>query len=117
MTVGYLKKQLEKFNDSDRIILDNGHYKADSRNEILYAIKLRPNNSEEPFPVVVLQTKDDFDVAAELKAALEHFSEENYDEADALSELFEMGYTLEDFMYDQNEYEWAKAVAEGHGLL
>ena len=110
MTVKMLKEILLKYNDDDRVILDNGHYEADSQNEVLYAIKLQPGNAKEPLPVVVLQTRDDFDVPEELEASLEYFQKENYGEADALSELFEMGYTLDDFKYDKTRHEWAKQI-------
>lgn len=63
---------------------------------------------KEPRPVVICQTKNDFDVPNELEAQIEHFKEENWDEADALSQLLEYGFTIEDFKYDESRYNWAK---------
>jgi len=56
-------------------------------------------------------------VPNELEAQIEHFKEENWDEADALSQLLEYGFTIEDFKYDESRYNWAKTVGKEHGLL
>ena len=51
-----------------------------------------------------------------LEKALETYMEENWDEADALSDLFDKGYVLDDFKYNEERYEWANRVASEHGL-
>lgn len=56
-------------------------------------------------------------VSAALTKALERYEKGNWDEADALSDLFAKGYALEDFSYDPVRYEWAKNIAEEHGLI
>ena len=117
MTVRHLKELLKNFNDDDRLIIDNGEYEANSANEIIFAYKIRVGGEPTYRPVVICQTKDDFDVSCELEAQLEHFQEENWDEADALARLLEFGFVLDDFKYDQDRYNWAKAVIEEHGLL
>lgn len=111
MTVRILKEILDGFDDDVRVIIDNGHYNADPRNEIILAFKMLNGNS------VVLQTRDDFDVSNELEATLEHYAKEDMDECDAMMELMEMGFTLDDFRYDDNRYEWAKRVANEYGLI
>ena len=117
MTIKHFKELLNGFDDNDRIILDLGdNMKATSENEVIYAFKHRKSSESECAPVVVLQTKADFDVAEELEAALKHYEEENYEEEDALSELLEMGYVLEDFKRI-DRYDWATRVAEEHGLI
>ena len=117
MTVGVFKKILDGFNDTDRIIIDNGEHEANPSNEVIFAYKVRHPDEKEARPVVILQTRDDFDVPNELEAQMKHFSEENWDEADALSELFGYGFTLDDFKYDETRYEWAKRIAEKYGLV
>lgn len=56
-------------------------------------------------------------VKAELEKSLDKYSKGNWDEADALDDLFAKGYTLDDFHYDSVRYEWAKTIAEEHGLI
>lgn len=117
MTVGHMRKLLESFNDTDRLIIDNGEYEANSENEIIFAYKVKVHGEKEPRPVIICQTKNDFDVPNELEAQIERFKSGNWDEADALAELLEYGFTLDDFKYDRDRYDWAKAVGEEHGLL
>ena len=117
MTVAHLKELLKNFDDNDRIIIDNGNYEATPANEIIYMYKILKGNGKETLPVVICQTRADFDVENELEAAFVHFQEENWEEADALDFLFNLGYTLNDMKYDLDRYEWAKRVAEEHGLV
>ena len=117
MTVKMLKEILEKCNDDDRVIIDaDDNLKATPNNEIIYAIKHRRIMDPVCAPVVVLQTRADFDVEEELRAALEHYEEENWTEEDALAELFEMGYTIADFV-GIGQDDWARRVALEHGLI
>lgn len=120
MTVGRLKELLQNFNDTDRLVIDNGEYKATSANEIIFAYKIRTLGEPSARPIVIFQTKNDFDVPNELEEQLTHFKEaygEDYSDAENLSELFELGFVLDDFKYDQDRYNWAKKVAEDNGLL
>lgn len=116
MTVGRLKKLLQNFNDTDRLVIDNGERKATSANEIIFAYKIKMGKESTPRPIVIFQTKNDFDVPNEIEAQIEHFKtsyhDENFSDADILAELFELGFVLDDFKYDQNRYNWAKKVAE-----
>jgi hypothetical protein len=67
---------------------------------------------------VDMHTKADYDVGSELEARLENAIENMEYEEDFLSECLEDGYTIEDFKEVSNErYEWAKRVAEEHGLI
>lgn len=117
MTVRFLKELLKNFNDDDRLIIDNGEYEANSANEIIFAYKISVYGEKEPRPVVICKTKNDFDVPNELEAQMERFEKENWDEADALSELLEYGFVIDDFKYDESRYNWAKTVGEENGLL
>ncbi len=117
MTIKHLKELLKGFNDDDRIIIDLGDtMHATAENEVLYAFKHRKSSEPEYAPVVVLQTRADIDVSEELSASLNHYEEEGYAEGDALSELLEIGYTLEDFKSIER-YDWAKRVADECGLV
>lgn len=117
MTVGHFKKLLDSFNDDDRLIIDNGEYEANPANEIIFAYKLTVSGEEKPRPVIICQTRNDFDVSNELEAQIERFRDENRDEADALTELIEYGFTVDDFKYDRDRYLWAMETAEKHGLI
>lgn len=117
MTVGKFKELLKGFNDNDRIIIDADNvFAATPKNEVLYAFKHKSSTDEDWAPVVMLQTRNDIDVTEELEAYIQHCIDDNVDEVDALMDLFEIGYTLEDFKYNNDRYEWACRVAEGHGL-
>lgn len=93
MTVRHLKILLKGFNDDDRIILDNGNYQADCKNEILYAFKLKASNESDYKPVVILQTREDIDVCEELSAYIEHSKANGMTKDDVINELLEIGYT------------------------
>lgn len=117
MTVRHLKEILKNFNDNDRLVIDNGEYEANSANEVIFAYKIRVADELTYRPIVICQTKNDFDVSCELEAQIERFKEENWDEADALMELLEYGFVLDDFKYDPDRYNWAKMIGEEHGLI
>lgn len=53
----------------------------------------------------------------DLEAKLKRYEEENWDETDAVMDLFEQGYTVDSFRYDPKRYKWAKRIAETHGLI
>ena len=54
----------------------------------------------------------------DLEAELEKYARDGWDETDALSDLFSKGFTLDDFSkYGDTRYEWAKTIAEEHGLI
>ncbi len=114
MTVKHLRSLLADFNDDDRIIIDGcDNFKATRDNEIIYAYKHKKSTDKDYAPVVVLQTRDDFDVKEELEAVLEHRKKLNEDNDKVyLSTLLEMGYKLDDFNYDEARYAWAKRVLE-----
>ena len=118
MTVRKLKEMLNQYNDNDRVIFDIGDtMRATPENEVLYAFKHKKGSEKDYAPVVVLQKRADFDVQEELEAYLDHCIDENIDETDALADLFEMGYTLNDFGYSLDRYNWASRVAKEHGLV
>ncbi len=126
MTIRRLKELLSEFDDDDRIILDRGDTtKATSENEILCAYKVKGNTDKEWAPVVILQTRDDFDVGEELLATMMNASLSWMDpdaeviyEGDLLYLLLETGYVLDDFkLIDTDAYEWALDIAEEYGLV
>lgn len=117
MTVKNLKKLLENFNDNDRVVIDNGEREANPANEIIFAYKVTLAGEDGPRPVIVCQTRDDFDVPEELEAQIARFMEENWSEGDALAELMDYGFTVEDFKYNEDRYLWAKETAEKYGLV
>jgi len=56
-------------------------------------------------------------VGFELEAKLKYFAEQDTDECDAMLELLKAGFTLEDFKYNEERYEWAKRVMNDYGLI
>ena len=42
---------------------------------------------------------------------------ENWEEGDALKTLLDIGFTLDDFKYNETRYEWVKRVAEDYGIV
>lgn len=56
-------------------------------------------------------------VKKSLEREIARYEKGNWDEADALGDLFAKGYTLDDFSYDPVRYEWAENIAEEHGLI
>lgn len=118
MTVKKLREMLNNYNDEDRVIFDIGDtMRAMPENEVLYAFKHKRASDKDYAPVVVLQRRADFDVQTELEAYLNHCIDEDINETDALADLFEMGYTLEDFSYSESRFDWATRVAKEHGLI
>lgn len=55
-------------------------------------------------------------VQNDLEKAIVRYERGNWDETDAFDDLLAKGYTLDDFRYDPVRYEWAKRIAEEHGL-
>lgn len=114
MTVKRFKELLNQFDDDDRIIIDNGDYNPDPVNEILLAFKVDGCKG------IVLQTRGDFDISSELEARVEAAAKGEYyvdNEADFMIDLFQHGFTVEDFDYDPERYEWAKRTAKEYGLI
>lgn len=109
MTVRRLKEMIADLPDDARIFADDGSRLFEGNSEFvsLCHCKQYPNR-------IVLQTKNDFDVQTELEARLEHYAEEEWDEYDAFLDLAEDGYTLDDFTYDPDRYEWAMEFSETH---
>lgn len=93
MTVRMLKKFLEECNDDDRVILDiNENRVPNKENEIISVYRYKTSDELEYRPVVLLQTRDDFDWWEEKNAIIFHFQ---YDmDPDTLKKtLLEIGYT------------------------
>ena len=117
MKVKKLKEMLNLCNDDDWVIFDIGDtMKATPENEVVYAFKHKKVGDSDYAPVVVLQRRADFDVKEELEAYLGYCINGNIDETDALANLFELGYTPNDFNYNPDRYNWALKVAKEHGL-
>lgn len=113
MTVKILKKLLNFLdNDDARVILDNGEHYANPANEFIYAV--HPIGSD----VIVLQLRSDFNVKNQLEACFQECAKQgDVEENEVLSYLFALGFTLDDFKYDDVRYEWAKKIADDYGLL
>lgn len=98
MTVRMLKHELEKFNDDDRIIIDLGDtFRAEDYNEIMYAYKHKKYNDKDYAPVVVLQTRSDYDVDEEIKAEINFKRSFNMTVEDIAHDLIERGYSYDEF--------------------
>ena len=57
------------------------------------------------------------EIEAKLEARLNYAAETQLDELDFVLELLEEGYTLDDFKYSDDRYQWMKQFMEEHGLL
>ena len=114
MTVARLKELLSNVNDNAMIYLDDGSRCFSNDNSEVVCVLPGALQFEN---MVVLQTKNDFDVESELEARFEYYSENDWDELDAVMDLFEDGYTVEDFKYNDDRYMWIKEFAESHGLV
>ena len=98
MTVRMLKKELEKFNDDDRIIIDLGDtFRAEDYNEIMYAYKHKKYIDKDYAPVVILQTRSDYDVEEEIKAEIAAKREHGMDSELIIKDLYERGYSYDEF--------------------
>lgn len=113
MTVKTLKRLLNFLdNDNARVILDNGERYANPANEFIYAV--HPEGSD----VLVLQLRGDFDAKNQLEACFQECAKQgDIEESEVLTYLFDLGFTLDDFKYDDTRYEWAKKIADDYGLL
>lgn len=113
MTVKILKRLLNLLdNDDARVIFDNGERYANPANEFIYAV--HPIGSD----VLVLQLRSDFNVKNQLEAYFQECAEQgDVEENEVLSCLFALGFTLDDFKYDDTRYEWAKKIADDYGLI
>lgn len=112
MTIGKLKELIKNIPDNKRLYLDDGMSLFEG-NEVV-ALFEGANGYDDR---VVIQSKLDFDIGEEIEAMLERYAEDDWDETDALMDMMEIGYSLEDFKYNNNRYEWAKRIAEEHGLI
>lgn len=104
MTVKNLIKQLLEY-PMDYKVVDT----ADS--PIMYMVDIHDRNA------VRLEPKNQMDVANELEARIRYYELNGYDEVYALDDILKDDYTLDDFEYDKVRYEWAKRIAEEHGLV
>lgn len=64
-----------------------------------------------------LEGKSQMDLQAELEARIEFYIADNWDEVDAVRDMLEAGYRIEDFKYNTARYEWSKKIAEENGLI
>ena len=100
MTVKMLKKELENFNDDDRVIIDCGDtFRAEEYNEVMYAYKHKKYTDKDYAPVVVLQTRADYDVEWEIKAEIATKREHGMDKELIIQDLYERGYSYDEFSH------------------
>lgn len=108
MTVRMMKKILEKYNDDDRIIIDfDNRFAATELNEVMYAFKHKRGCDKDFAPIVMLQTRSDYDVKNEITSFIDHYMneyKENFDYNKAFEELKEIGYIPKDFEFDSDLY-------------
>ena len=111
MTIKKLKELIQDIPDDARVYLDRKPLELiDSEDEVIDV-----THFADPYgKIVLLRTRDDLDVSAELEGFLTFCSEEDIDQYDAFLELGECGYVLKDFAYDPERYEWAKEFSETH---
>lgn len=110
MTIKMLKDVIKNLPDDMRIYADDGERMFVGNSEFLTA----PRNKEKN--MLVLQTRDDFDVAEELNAWLQYAEKHNVDEQDFWMEFYEHGYAPEDFG-TPDKIAWAKEQMKNYGLI
>lgn len=110
MTIKMLKQLIKDLPDDMRVYADDGSTSLFSdNNEFLIA----PHKGT----MLVLQTRNDFDVADELDAWLKHEANTfNSNEQDFWIEFCERGYVPEDFGIP-HRIAWAREQLENYGLI
>ena len=110
MTIRMLKELIKDLPDDMRVYADDGSYGMFSdNNEFLTT----PHHNN----MLVLQTRNDFDVADELAAWLDHVANEcDTSEQDFWIEFYERGYVPEDFGIP-DKISWARKQMENYGLI
>ena len=113
MTIKKLKEIIKDLPDDMRVYADDGINSIfDDNSEFVDLFTIKNNEK-----VAILQTKKDFDVAAELEAQLNYAAdiENEVDEQDFWTDFSEWGYSVSDFANnDQREY--ARTQLENYGL-
>lgn len=67
--------------------------------------------------IVLFESIADTDLKTELKAFIEHLEDDNLNDADALQEVVDNGYTLEDLRrYDFGFYKWAVRASKEYAI-
>ena len=66
---------------------------------------------------VNIEFENDFDVEEELEARFDYYSRNDWDELDAVMDLLDDGFVIDDFKYNDDRYLWIKEFAEDHGLI
>ena len=113
MTIKRLKELIEYMPDDARIYLDDGDRMFEGNSEVIFAVQGALQYRDK----VILQTKNDFDVEEELEARLDYYSSNDWDELDAVMDLLDDGFVIDDFKYNDDRYLWIKEFAEDHGLI
>lgn len=114
MTIKNLKEIIANMPDNARIYLDDGYTFTEGNSEVINISYVANSRTGD---MAILQTKNDIDVAEELEARFEYYSENDWDELDAVMDMLEDGYVLDDFRYDDDRYLWMKEFCENHGLV
>lgn len=117
MTIRFLKELIKDLPDDMRIYADDGSSGMFSDNNEFLTLLTQKGNSE----MCVLQTREDFDVSAELYTWCEWASENNYDEQSFWIEFAERGYVPADFSsanwVNEEKEEWAHRNLGHYGLI
>ena len=113
MTIAMLKELIADMPDDASIYLDDGNDFFSGNSEVVEVVQGALQYEKK----VILQTKNDFDVEEELEAKFTYYSDNDWDELDAVMDLFDSGYTVDDFKYNDDRYLWIKEFAEYHGLI
>ena len=106
MTVGTLKKILERASDDTEVVIVG----KDGIERGVIAFQANPGEK------LGISIRKFIDVKALIESSLRDLEKGGYDEVDALTTLAESGIVLSDFCYDPARFEWAKELAEGHGI-
>ena len=111
MTVKMLKEIIAKLPDDTRVYADDASDGRMFGNNNEFLIVPYYNN------MLVLQTRNDFEVAEGLDAWLNHVAEEySTSDQDFWMEFYERGYVPEDFC-TPDKIVWAKEQLEKYGLI
>ena len=103
MTVRNMIEQLVKYDMDVQVVDTYG-------SPIMWMVYARPNKWTNPTnkDVVRLEPKSQMDINEELHATFEHYIDEGISDIDAIDELKERGFTLDDLKsYSEDTYKWA----------
>ena len=103
MTVGEMIRQLTRYSMETQVVDTDG-------SPIMWMFYARPSHQVDVNQggVVKLEPKSHIDIDEELETTFTHYIDDGYSDIDAIEELKERGFTLDDLKaYREDTYEWA----------